>query len=68
VRGALSDPQAEFTADERALIASYLAGDDSPTKPRSIRLSDDDWSLARQIGEGDATVGIRKALNEYNAG
>lgn len=62
---ALSDPQASFTADERALIASYLAGDEGALKPRSVRLSDEDWAQARKIGGGDATVGIRKALKEY---
>jgi hypothetical protein len=63
VQLAFNDPQAEFTPAERALIASYLsADDDTGTKPR---ISDEDWQRAIEIGEGSATAGIRKALNEY---
>lgn len=68
VNVALNDPQAKFTADERELLASYLSADGEKIKARSIRLSDTDWALALEIGGGDATAGIRKALNEYNAG
>jgi hypothetical protein len=63
---ALTDPQAEWTPADRALIASYIGGDDDgATKMRSIRLSDDDWTLAQQIGDGNAAAGIRMALREY---
>jgi hypothetical protein len=65
---ALNDTSANWTPAERALIASYLATDDEGgTKPRNIRLSDEDWQRAAQIGDGNATAGIRRALNEYSA-
>ena len=32
-------------------------------KPRSFRLSDEDMALARQLGQGDATDGLRFALD-----
>jgi hypothetical protein len=65
---ALTDPQAEWTPADRALIASYIAGDDdsdSATKMRSIRLSNEDWARAQAIGDGNAAAGIRLALREY---
>lgn len=62
-RLAFSDPQAAFTPEERELIASHLAGEDEGgTKQRNIRLSDEDWRLAQQIGDGNAAAGIRAAL------
>jgi hypothetical protein len=70
VRVAFGDPQAEFTTDERAIIAGYLTGDDEDTgtKPHSIRLSDEDWLRAIEIGNGSATAGIRMALHAYTGG
>lgn len=66
VRLAFADPQAEFTPEERELIAGYLANDDEGgTKQRNIRLSDEDWQLAQQIGDGNAAAGIRTALRAY---
>lgn len=72
VQIALNDPQAEWTPADRALVASYIGDDDDEggTKQRNIRLSDEDWSLAAQIGDSNAAAGIRVALRAYqqNAG
>lgn len=69
VQLAFADPQANFTLEERELIAGCLANDDEGgTKQRSLRLSNEDWSLAAQIGDGNAAAGIRLALHEHNAG
>lgn len=65
---AFRDPQAAFTPDERATIASHLLSTDNDAiQPRSIRLSDDDWARAQEIGGGSATAGIRAALRAYPA-
>ena len=36
-------------------------------KPRSVKLSDDNVELAKRIGEGNMTLGIRMALEAYNS-
>lgn len=68
VEAAFRDPDAEFSEDERALIASYLSlpgGSEPPTRMRTVRLSGADWQLAQDIGDGSAAAGIRTALHAY---
>lgn len=63
---ALGDASANWTQAERELIVSHLAtSDEAGTKSRAVRLSDDDWALAREIGDGNAAAGIRLALRGF---
>lgn len=62
---ALADHAAKWTDDERQQLGAVFIEDDAGGKMRSIRLSDADWDRAKQIGEGNATDGIRAALREY---
>lgn len=67
---ALADPAVDWTMEERALLGRYWTdgvaeNDDDAVKLRTLRLSERDWKRAQEIGDGDATAGIRAALREY---